>query len=447
MFRLLVVDSDHEFLASSRSFLEANGLAVDTASSGDEAIAKVSANRFRYALVILNGAAESSTVETLRGFNPDLFILVRSGDESRPNPGEDDIGRCRVINEGVAPEQLLVEVGKWCVKFEQTYEAVASACDISESVGLSGHSPVTARVSQMVLKIAPTDLSVCIQGEAGVDKEAVAKGIHRHSRRSRHELVIVDCASLTPSLLETELFGCIRGSRASTVEHKTGLVRLAHKGTLFLNEIGSARSDLQAKLLRLREEGTYTPAGSRHTYHADVRLITATSRDLEHAVRLGDFRTDLFYRINELEINVPPLRARPGDIEPLVAHYCRHWSEKHGREKTFLKRTIAVLRQYAWPGNERELRRFVDRVLTSSPKDKIAPEDLEPEYFTPPASAPTAELSLKEKQEELEKDVVARAFRATKNFRDAAVQLGMSPTSVFRKVKKYGITKESGEKG
>lgn len=325
-----------------------------------------------------------------------------------------------------------------------------------EEIGLKiGISRPMREVRDLILRAAPTDSTVLIQGESGVGKELVARALHLGSPRATHDLVSVNCGALTETLLESELFGHVKGSFTGAVTDKRGLVEVAHGGTLFLDEISEMSPQLQVKVLRLLEEKEFKPVGSVQTRRVDVRFITATNRDLEQEVRKGAFRQDLYYRLNVIPIRIPPLRERIDDIPILAEHFLDHYSREMKKPpRRFSVAAREAMLRYPWPGNIRELENAVQRAVALSEGTEITVRDLFELGGPPPAPVPPAPevpapapveigpegLDLDRKLAEIEIGYLRRALKMSEgNYTQAAQLLKLSLRSFRYKLQKYGI--------
>jgi len=248
-------------------------------------------------------------------------------------------------------------------------------------VRLSGISPAIQNIRELILKVAPTDTTVLIQGESGVGKEVVAKLIHLYSKRAKESFVEINCAAIPETLIESELFGYEKGAFTGAQSYKKGKLEIAHKGTLFLDEIGDLSLDAQAKLLRVLQEKRFERLGSNKSIEIDVRIISATNKDLVQEIKKGKFREDLFFRINVFPIYIPPLRERKEDIPILVNEFLEEFSYKIGSEKKIIKKeALDAMIEYNWPGNVRELKNFVERLVIMCPSVEIGYEDLPSDF-------------------------------------------------------------------
>ncbi|MBM3834047.1 MAG: sigma-54-dependent Fis family transcriptional regulator [Verrucomicrobia bacterium] len=312
-----------------------------------------------------------------------------------------------------------------------------------------GESLAMQKVFEIVRQVAPTRVTVLIQGESGTGKELIAKAIHQLSPRSRHRLVSVHCAALSPTLLESELFGHEKGAFTGAHERRIGRFEDAQGGTLFLDEIGEIDAAIQVKLLRFLGERTFERVGSNKTVTADARLITATNKNLRALVQEGRFREDLFFRLSVVELRLPPLRERASDIPLLARSFLTEFSREHGKPVAdFASEAIAALMTYSWPGNVRELRSEIERavVLSQKERERIELPDLsenvrgEQQGFGTGTNnkSPSAPSGLK--VEEAEKQLIIHALKEAKGNRTlAAKKLGISRRTLHRKLNAYHL--------
>ncbi len=323
--------------------------------------------------------------------------------------------------------------------------------------GFIGASEAMQQAADLLGRAARSQATVLVRGESGTGKELAARAIHEQSPRAEGPFVAVHCAALPENLLESELFGYEKGAFTGAVAAKPGRVELADGGTLFLDEIGDLSQATQVKLLRLLQDRDYQRLGATRARKADVRFVSATHRDLENMVAAGEFREDLFYRLNVLQVVMPPLRERPGDIAALADHFCATLAEQNGRPGMHLAReAVASLEHQSWPGNVRQLQNFIERLVVLSDASEISPADVERElarYPGPTAStpAPTDASSdapsdeqgapdLRKKRHEAEREAVLQALeRANQNRTVAARILGVSRRTLYNKLDELGI--------
>ncbi len=299
-------------------------------------------------------------------------------------------------------------------------------------------------------KIKGADTTVMVQGENGTGKELIARSIHYNSHRKDKPFVIQNCSAFNDNLLESELFGHVKGSFTGAIKDKKGLFEMADKGTFFLDEIGDTSPTMQVKLLRVLQEGTFTPVGSTEMRKVDVRIIAATNRNLKEMVEAGTFREDLYYRLNVINIRVPPMRERKEDIPYLVDYFLQKSSESQGQngaKKVLTKRALEKLYDYAWPGNVRELQNEIERlVVLSGEETKLMAEHLSPKILEAgeknKVQGSRLQGKLKDALEELERDMIREGLRRTGwNKSKLAKELGISRAGLIMKVEKYGLDK------
>lgn len=288
--------------------------------------------------------------------------------------------------------------------------------------------------------VAPSEATVLLLGETGTGKELVAQDLHRNSPRSHHSFVVVNCAALPETLLESELFGHERGAFTGAISRKDGRFLLAHRGTLFLDEIGELSLPLQGKILRVLQAREFEPLGSTRTLKVDVRIIAASNRELEAMVREGRFRDDLFYRLNVFPITLPPLRERLEDLPLLAVHFLKHYGEKNRRPlRGLAPEVLQAFRRYPWPGNIRELENVIERGVIVCQGDTLDLQDLPPGLkrhgFWPPG-----EEEVEPGLPELERQLISRTLEKVSGRRQVAAEiLGISLEELNLKIRSYGL--------
>jgi len=314
-----------------------------------------------------------------------------------------------------------------------------------------GASPSILEIHNLIRRVAPTDSTILIQGESGTGKELVARAVYNCSSRSEEAFIVVNCGAFTESLLESELFGHVKGSFTGAISDKKGLLEIAHKGTFFLDEVGEMSKKTQVKFLRVLEEREFKPVGSTDTRRADVRFITATNRDLAKEVDRGEFREDLYYRLNVIPITLPPLRERKEDIPLLAGNFLARYSEEMGKNITSISQeAMTFLINYDWPGNVRELENTVQRAVALARNPQITTEDLviKMRTGTPVATLMTQPLppegvDLEKRLADTERDYIVLALERTGwNVTKAAKLLNTSFRSLRYRIAKLGIKVE-----
>jgi formate hydrogenlyase transcriptional activator len=314
-----------------------------------------------------------------------------------------------------------------------------------------GNSSALETVLEQVERVAPTDSTVIIQGETGTGKELIAHAIHNLSSRCGRPFVRLNCAAIPLDLLESELFGHEKGAFTGAIAQKIGRFELADKGTLFLDEIGDIPPALQPKLLRVLQEQEFERLGSTRTHQVDVRLVAATNRDLEEMVNHGQFRSDLYYRLNVFPVQLPPLRERREDIPALVSHFVERFGRRMGREiDNIPTETMSALSSYQWPGNIRELQNLIERAVILS-NDGVLPNPLPPPGTRGIAIAPAAPVTtLKDSERTLILRTLEEVSWVIGGPKGAAAKLGLKRTTLIHKMQKLGISRpglQSGSNG
>lgn len=329
-----------------------------------------------------------------------------------------------------------------------------------------GRSLAMQRIFSMLETVAPSNATILVRGETGTGKELIAAAVHNISPRKNGPFIKLNCAAISETLLESELFGHEKGAFTDAKEMRKGRFELADGGTLFLDEIGDITPALQVKLLRILQEQEFERVGGTKTIKTNVRLVAATNRNLEEMVRKGEFREDLFYRLNVIPINLPPLRERYEDIQLLIEHYLKKYMKEHHKQMHFSKMALELLLEYPWPGNIRELQNTMERIVLICPEGEIEPEMLnhvmpfnfQKMYNMPPETEQAAtmtvpsvqetsevqkdgsELHTKSSLQEMEKEAIVQALIENRGIQTkAAKQLGMSARQIGYKIKKYGI--------
>jgi two-component system response regulator HydG len=341
-------------------------------------------------------------------------------------------------------DELLIKVHR-SLRFRQLEEEnllhrerLGTRFDFSSIIG---KSPRMKELFEMLSMVAPTDATILLLGESGTGKEIVANAIHQNSQRMEMPYVKVSCAALPETLLESELFGHERGAFTGAMSKKKGRFELADSGTIFLDEIGEMSLLTQTKILRVIQEMEFESVGGTKTIQVDVRIITATNKDLDEEVRKGRFREDLYYRLNVVPITIPPLRERKEDIPILAEHFLRIYREKNRRTITgFEPRVMDAFIRYPWPGNVRELENIVERTVIMCRRDMISTHDLPPTITGSQQQEGESEFISGPKLEDVEREAIVRTLRHTGGNRTrTAIVLGITRKTLQNKIKGYGI--------
>ena len=453
--RALVVEDNELIRSNVAELLRADGWEVGEAESAERAEEMLGEGRWSLVFtdVKLSEKSDTEGYDVLQRFNLDqpwARIVLMTGHASAAgaldaiSSGAYDYLMKPFENEDVL--RIAREVRRGLEGGSGGTGELPPLPDYKSDVNLVGASSAFVEVMKLVGRVAATPLPVLITGESGTGKEVVARAIHRRSPRSIYPFVAVNCGAIPAELIESELFGHVRGAFTGATSDRVGLWQAADNGTVFLDEITETTPAFQVKLLRALQEGEIRRVGSNHTARVDVRVIAATNRDIEQEVREGRFRQDLFYRLNAVTLRLPPLRERPEDVLPLA----RHFAERAGRAVKFSRETVCVLEGYDWPGNVRELENAVVRAAVLCDQ-VIRPEDL-PERVresrvprpAEPAAPVGAATASQDKEmlplSEVERNHVARVLARTGGNKQAAARvLGIDRTTLQRMVKRYAL--------
>jgi DNA-binding NtrC family response regulator len=353
------------------------------------------------------------------------------------------LGAFDYFEKGREPDELLHRIERAVEDKALRRENENLRAQVRERFGLEGliaSSAEMVQVLDLVERVAPTDATVLIRGESGTGKEIIAKALHHASQRAAGRFVAINCGALPEPLLESEIFGHVKGAFTGAGANKKGLFEAAHGGTLFLDEIGEMTPGLQVKLLRALQSGEVRPVGSTQVITVDARVVAATNRDLEPMIRQGSFREDLFYRLNVIPIVLPPLRERREDIPLLAEHFLARFAQRQGRVLRLSAGATERLLRYAWPGNVRELENAMERLAILARDETIEPGDLPAHVGAGLALGAAPGLAAEQTLAEAERAHITQILeRYGWNHSRAAEALGIGRTTLWRKLKDYGI--------
>lgn len=458
MPRILIADDQADVLAALRLLLKGDGFVIESASSPAGIMQSVESQELDVVLIDLNYARDTTSgsegldlLTRIQAVDPTLPVVVMTAwgnvdlaVEVMRRGARDFIQKPWDNTRLLAVLRTQVELAK-ALRRGQRLEAENlalrdSAADAAAHLPrIIAESQAMKAILKVVERIGPADANVLITGENGAGKEVIARALHTSSARSAKPLVSLNAGALAQGVFESELFGHVRGAFTDAKTDRVGRFELADGGTLFLDEIANVPLNLQPKLLRVLETGEFERVGSSKTRKVDVRLLSATNADLNADVAQGKFRQDLLFRLNTVEIHLPPLRERREDIPPLAEHFLRQHSERYRRGAMgFTPQALDALRQHAWPGNVRELDHVVERAVLMSSSSVVTAFDLALQS-TPDArlSARLEEMSLEEAERLLIKKALAR-FEGNAN--RAAEALGLSRSALYRRLQKYGLS-------
>jgi DNA-binding NtrC family response regulator len=450
---VLIVDDEKNIRLTLAMVLEGEGFAVRAVSSAEQALAALDAEDVDLLLldVRLPGMSGLELLEQLRkGAKPygQIPILMISGHASLADAVEAvKLGATDFLEKPLDRDRLVITVRN-CLDHAGLRREVAELRAREEAKAeMIGTSPAMARLLGEIQKVAPTKGRVLVTGESGVGKELVARAIHKLSPRAAKRFVKVNCAAIPVELIESEMFGYERGAFTGAAGRKRGQFELAHGGTLLLDEIGDMSASAQAKVLRVLQSGELVRVGGEKTVEVDVRVLAATNRDLAALVRDGQFREDLYFRLNVVRLHVPPLRDRVEDVPPLVDAFVRELCAENGfRLKHVDADVVARLVAYPWPGNVRELKNVVERMVIMS-GDRITandfPEELVGSCVVPQPRRSGSRPSLREFKEDAERAFIEETLdRLGWNVSRAAQELGVERTNLHKKIKTLGLRRD-----
>ena len=443
---VLLVDDDDPFRMVMAAELERVGFKVVRAASGGEALRAVADWQPQVVLLDLNlpDMTGLQVLERLRAASPSSEVIMLTGHGSIDTAIQSiRAGAFDYVSKPCPLDELEVRLQRALERQSLSRRATLLERGLTPpdmGSAFVGQSPGFARVAELIARVAPSDSAVLVTGETGSGKEIVAKLIHARSLRRERPFVVVECAALQETLLQSELFGHERGAFTGADRAKPGLFEVAHGGTIFLDEIGEVSLATQVKLLRVLDTSTFRHVGGTSEIRVDVRVLAATNRDLGAMVRQGLFREDLFYRLSTISLHVPPLREREGDVELLVRYFVGQLNERFGCRKEVGEAALEVLRRHDWPGNVRELKHVVEAALVVCDGPEVRPEHLPAavRQTRVPAPAATSAGALPT-LEELERDHIRRVLDAVQGHRgQAARTLGISERNLYRKLREYG---------
>ncbi len=443
MINVLVVDDEEPFRRLLKKELTRKGYAVEVAADGSEALRLLRDRAFNVILldVVRPGVDGISLMKKLKEDSgaPSVIVLtgkatVETAVEAMKNGAYDYLTKPYKLDELVVVIDRAYEFSRLSVKSRLLEQELVRQ---EAPFAFIGKSRQVQDILTLIQKVAPTDSPVFIQGESGTGKELVANTVWHFSLRKDAPFIALNCATLSENLIESEIFGHEKGAFTSAYQTKHGLVEVADKGTLFLDEIAEMPIGLQAKLLRFLDSGEFRRVGGNKTLSVDVRVIAATNKDLATLIKAGRFREDLYYRLNVINITIPPLRERKADIAELARHFLATYAKKLSKPiADFTTEGLELLSAYRWPGNVRELENVIERAVIVSESDTIGAEDL-----SIPSYAAVADMNINPSLEEMEKNYILRVLKETGGNQSKASQLlGIDRKTLYLKLKKYGIS-------
>jgi two-component system nitrogen regulation response regulator NtrX len=443
--RILVIDDEKSIRETLSEVLSDEGYAVTSAASGEEGLRRFLDERWDLVLldVWLRDRDGLSLLEAAEGRVREVPVVMISGHSNVETAVKAvRLGAYDFLEKPLALERVLLTAQKAIERRDLLAEIAAMRGRTESEAVLLGASAVMARLREEIARVAPTDARVLITGENGTGKELVARAIHHASQRADAPLVEVNCAAIPEELIESELFGHVRGSFTGATEDRRGKFEEADGATLYLDEVADMSPKTQAKVLRALQEGRFARVGSTKAIAADVRVLSATNKDLQIEIGRGAFREDLFFRLAVVPVHVPPLRERADDIPELARHFLELASARFGRKPRHLTPdAVRALQAHRWPGNVRELKNLIERLMILAPGNEIEASDLP--FAAAEAGAPPPDAPLKDARDDFERRYILAALRRHRgNVTRAAEMLGLERSNLYKKLKSYGIEVE-----
>jgi len=446
--RVLVVDDEKAIRETLAEILADEGYEVAAAGSGTEGLRRLREEAFDLVLldVWLKDRDGLSVLEAAADRLREVPVVMISGHGNVETAVRAvRLGAYDFLEKPLSLERVILTAQKAIERRDLLDEVVRFRGQSDAEAVLVGDSAPMRRLRDEIARVAAVDTRVLITGENGTGKELVARAIHRASTRADARLVEVNCAAIPEELIESELFGHVRGAFTGATDDRRGKFEEADGGTLFLDEVGDMSARTQAKVLRALQERTFTRVGGARPIPSDARVLCATNKDLAEEIRRGNFREDLYFRLAVVPVAVPPLRERGDDIALLAAAFLRDASARFGhRPKTLSAAALEALAEYRWPGNVRELKNVIERVVILCPADEVRREDLPAEIRDAELSAPLpADAALRDARDDFERRYILAAIRRHRgNISRAAETLQVERSNLYRKLKGYGIEVE-----
>ncbi len=444
--KILIADDEIDICKALEFLLKREGYSVASVNSGENAVEKLESESFDIVITDLKmGKTDGMAVlEISREISPDTPVIIMTAFASIESAVDAmKKGAADYIVKPFLNEEIRLIIKKVIEQKNIIKENIALKQQISQHIACRdfvANSESMIKIVETLEKVIPTKSNILILGETGTGKGLVAELIHCNSPRRDKPFISINCSAIPEGLLESELFGYKRGAFTGAVSDKLGLIPLAHQGTLFLDEIGDMPTNLQAKLLKVLETGEVYPLGDTKSKIVDVRIISATNMDIESRIKNGKFREDLYWRLNVIEVKLPPLRDRKDDIEVLARHFISKCAKEHNKGiRGIDKDAMSLLINYTWPGNVRELGNVIERSVVLAQADFITRDDL-PEKIWGAAHEEKTISSLRDYISGYERSVIIKIYEThNRNKEETAKSLGIDLVTLYRKFKKYGI--------
>ena len=433
MQKLLIVEDDTGVRTTIVNFLELEGYTVDAVASSDEALERLSQNAYPIVIsdIYIDGRTGLDVLEAARRKDPSCSVILMTARGTMETVMAATRGGAFDYIAKPFDLDRMLETVKRAEASHQSEDAEVEPEELPESE-MIGSSGVMIEIYKTVSRVAPTDATVLIEGETGTGKELVARMIHRNSLRSPQPFVPVDCASIAPTLLESELFGALKGAYTGAERDRVGVFEAAHRGTVFLDEIGDIELNFQLKLLRVLQEHEIRPLGASRGKPIDVRVIAATNRNLQKMVEEGKFRDDLWFRLDVVRIKIPPLRDRRADTPLLARFFSGKYNARYNRDVKLTESGIKAMQEYGWPGNVRQLQHLIERLVILAPNERIDGESVQDAL----EAMESRERSV-ETLADAEGEQIRRVLAATGGNKSRAAQiLGIERKTLYRKLER-----------
>jgi two-component system nitrogen regulation response regulator NtrX len=452
MHSILIVDDEPGIRDTLRGVMEDEGFAVEAVATGEECLSALEKRAYSCVLldVWLPGIDGLETLRQLRDAGSDAAVVIISGHGNVETAVKaTKLGAFDFIEKPLSLEKTLLTVRNALKQQRLELMNAEMSAELAHDYKMVGDSVAMRALRKQIAVVAPTDGRVLIYGESGTGKELVARAIHAKSRRAGDPFIEVNSAAIPEELIESELFGHVKGAFTGATSAKKGKFELADGATLFLDEIGDMSANVQAKVLRVLEEQRFEPVGSGNSVKVDVRVIAATNKRLDAEIEQGKFRPDLFYRLNVIPFELPPLRERLEDVPLLVDFFNRNFSQAYGKiPKQFESDAIEELQNYSWPGNVRELRNTIERVVIMNPGIKVMAADLPPHGKDEAPATSFRFPSFKEATDAYHREFIQRKLdEAEGNVSRAAELMGVDRSHLYRRMRALGIPSRSERAG
>ena len=453
---ILIIDDEEVIRKALEKHLKHQGYQVLLAADGEKGLQMTKEEEVDAVMVDLKmpNISGMEVVKKIQETNPDIICVVMTAFGTIPSAIEAiKSGAYHYLTKPFELEEIKEILNKALEFRRLKRENVQLKKQLKAKYkfdSIVGESEAIMNIFRLVEKVANTDSTVLITGESGTGKELVARAIHYNSQRSDHSLITVNCSAIPENLLESELFGHVKGAFTGAIATKLGRFELAHRGTIFLDEIGDMSQNLQVKLLRVLQERRFEPVGSTRSKEVDVRIITATNRNLEKMIAEGHFREDLYYRLHVIPINIPPLRERTSDISLLIDHFVKVANKNNEKKVSgFSREALRICEQYDWPGNVRELENLVERLIVLNETGTVTASHLpsflnekKTEELYGPITIPDRGISFKAAISNFESELILKALKKTHgNKNKAALLLHLNRTTLVEKIKKKQLGK------